>query len=74
MAKKKKIEMTLWTAKWCGPCSTFTPWVEEHYPDVIIKDIDEYKKDRPATLRSVPALEVKDTLHVGVNSIRKVLE
>ncbi|MED6338394.1 MAG: hypothetical protein VYC12_05130 [Candidatus Thermoplasmatota archaeon] len=71
---KKKIEMTLWTAKWCGPCATFTPWVKENYPEVLIKDIDEYKQDRPSDLRSVPALEVKDKLHVGVNAIRKVLE
>tara|TARA_Y100000992_G_C20915220_1_gene327364 strand:- start:201 stop:422 length:222 start_codon:yes stop_codon:yes gene_type:complete len=71
---KKKIEMTLWTAKWCGPCATFTPWVKKNYPDVLIKDIDEHKQDRPSELRSVPALEVKDKLHVGVHAIRKVLE
>lgn len=75
MAKKKKlIEITLWTAKWCGPCVILKPWMEEHHPEVIIKDIDEHKDDRPDDLRSVPALHVKDKLHVGVGAIRKVLE
>jgi len=73
MATKKKVEMTLWTAKWCGPCSTLKPWMEEHYPEVVIKDVDEFKNDRPVGLGSVPALQVEDKLHVGVGSIRKTL-
>lgn len=73
MATKKKVEMTLWTARWCGPCLTLKPWMEEHHPNVSIKDIDEHKGERPADLRSVPALQIEDKLHVGIGAIRKAL-
>lgn len=73
MATKKKVEMTLWTARWCGPCLALKPWMEEHHPNVSIKDIDEHKGERPADLRSVPALQIEDKLHVGIGPIRKAL-
>ena len=47
--------------------------MEEHHPNVSIKDIDEHKGERPADLRSVPALQIEDKLHVGIGPIRKAL-
>lgn len=75
MPKKTKPKMVLWTARWCGPCQTLKPWMKENHPDVEIKDMDyETRDQRPAGLRSVPALQVKDKLLVGVKAIRQELD
>jgi hypothetical protein len=50
------------------------PWVKENHPDVEIKNMDfATREERPKDLRSVPALEVKDKLLVGVRAIREEL-
>jgi len=49
--------------------------MKENHPDVEIKDMDyETRDQRPAGLRSVPALQVKDKLLVGVKAIRQELD
>ena len=74
MAKKTKPKMVLWTAAWCGPCQMLKPWVKENHPDVEIKNMDfATREERPKDLRSVPALEIKDKLLVGVRAIREEL-
>ena len=64
-------EVTLWSAVWCAPCGPLKAWVAEHYPNVLIKDIEE---GAPNSIKSLPALETFDKeIITGARDIRMYL-
>lgn len=64
--------MILWGASWCAPCGPLKKFVQEHYPHVQIKDIED-ERAKYLQIKSVPALQVGPRFITGVGDIKMYL-
>jgi hypothetical protein len=67
--------MILYTAGWCGPCSSLKSWIEAtgNGEGVEIVDVDDASVEVPDFVRTIPALVVDNSMFVGNEEIRPFL-
>lgn len=67
--------MILYTATWCGPCSSLKAWIAAtgNGEGVEIADVDDASVEVPDFVRTIPALVVDNSMFVGNEEIRPFL-